>query len=35
MGSIERHIWKKRHISLEAKVGMYEGILEPSLLVWL
>ena len=24
--------WKKRHISREAKVGMYEGIIEPSLL---
>ena len=24
--------WKKRHISQEAKVGMYEGIIEPSLL---
>ena len=25
-------VWKKRHISREAKVGMYEGIIEPSLL---
>ena len=24
--------WKKRHIPREAKVGMYEGIIEPSLL---
>ena len=31
MGSIERH-GKKRHISRETKVGMYEGIIEPSLL---
>ena len=31
MGSIERHM-EKRHISQEAKVGMYEGIIEPSLL---
>ena len=27
-----KDIWKKRHISREAKVGMYEGIIEPSLL---
>ena len=32
MGSIERRMEKKRHISREAKVGMYEGIIEPSLL---
>merc|ERR1712002_1337670 len=25
-------VWRKRHISREAKVGMYEGIIEPSLL---
>ena len=25
-------LWKKRHVSREAKVGMYEGIVEPSLL---
>ena len=25
-------LWSKRHISREAKVGMYEGIIEPSLL---
>ena len=31
MGSIERHMEKKAYIS-EAKVGMYEGIIEPSLL---
>ena len=30
MGSIERRM-EKRHISQEAKVGMYEGIIEPSL----
>ena len=27
-----KDLWKKRHISIEAKVGMYEGIIEPSLL---
>ena len=27
-----KDIWKKRHISREAKVGMFEGIIEPSLL---
>ena len=27
-----KDIWKKRHISREAKVGMHEGIIEPSLL---
>ena len=27
-----KDLWKKRHISREAKVGMYEGIIEPSLL---
>ena len=27
-----KDVWKKRHISHEAKVGMYEGIIEPSLL---
>ena len=27
-----KDIWKKRHISQEAKVGMCEGIIEPSLL---
>ena len=27
-----KNVWKKRHISREAKVGMYEGIVEPSLL---
>ena len=26
-----KDVWKKRHISREAKVGMYEGIIEPSL----
>ena len=26
-----KDVWKKRHISQEAKVGMYEGIIEPSL----
>ena len=26
-------LWKKRHVSREAKVGMYEGIVEPSLLL--
>ena len=31
MGSIER-LMEKRHISREAKVGIYEGIIEPSLL---
>ena len=31
IGSIERHM-EKRHISQEAKVGMYKGIIEPSLL---
>ena len=25
-------VWSKRHISREAKVGMYEGIIKPSLL---
>ena len=30
MGSIEKRV--ERHISREAKVGMYEGIIEPSLL---
>merc|ERR1712002_1141048 len=25
-------VWKKRHISREAKVGMYEGMIKPSLL---
>ena len=27
-----KDVWKKRHISREEKVGMYEGIIEPSLL---
>ena len=27
-----KDVWKKRHMSLVAKVGMYEGIIEPSLL---
>ena len=27
-----KDVWKKRHISREAKVGMCEGIIEPSLL---
>ena len=27
-----KDVWKKQHISREAKVGMYEGIIEPSLL---
>ena len=27
-----KDLWKKRHISREAKMGMYEGIIEPSLL---
>merc|ERR1712002_1070031 len=27
-----KDVWKKRHISREAKVGTYEGIIEPSLL---
>ena len=27
-----KDVWKKRHISREAKVGMYEGIIEPSLM---
>ena len=27
-----KDVWKKRHISQEAKVGMYEGIIKPSLL---
>ena len=27
-----QELWKKRHVSREAKVGMYEGIVEPSLL---
>ena len=27
-----KYIWKKRHISQEAKVRMYEGIIEPALL---
>ena len=27
-----KDVWKKRHISNEAKVGMYEGIIEPTLL---
>ena len=27
-----KDVWKKRHISREAKVGMYEGIIEPTLL---
>ena len=27
-----KDLWKRRHISNEAKVGMYEGIIEPSLL---
>merc|ERR1712002_182437 len=27
-----KDVWKKRHISREAKVRMYEGIIEPSLL---
>merc|ERR1712002_562519 len=27
-----KDVWKKRHISREAKVGMYEGIIKPSLL---
>ena len=26
-----KDVWKKRHISREAKVGMHEGIIEPSL----
>merc|ERR1711921_31529 len=25
-----KDVWKKRHISREAKVGMYKGIIEPS-----
>ena len=25
-------LWKRRHISREAKIGMYEGMIEPSLL---
>ena len=29
-GALE-DLWKKRHISQEAKVGMYEGIIEPNL----
>ena len=32
MGSIERCIEKERHIFREANIGMYEGIIEPSLL---
>merc|ERR1712002_1056172 len=32
MGGALKDVWKKRHISREAKVGMYEGIIEPSLL---
>ena len=27
-----KDVWKKRHIFREAKVGMYKGIIEPSLL---
>merc|ERR1712002_286773 len=27
-----KDVWKKRYISREAKVGIYEGIIEPSLL---
>ena len=27
-----KDVWKKRQISREAKFGMYEGIIEPSLL---
>ena len=27
-----KDVWKKRYISREAKLGMYEGIIEPSLL---
>ena len=27
-----KEVWKKRHISQEAKVGMYEGIIVSSLL---
>merc|ERR1712002_1362997 len=27
-----KDVWKNRHISREAKVGMYEGMIEPSLL---
>merc|ERR1712002_507535 len=27
-----KDVWKMRHISREAKVGMYDGIIEPSLL---
>ena len=27
-----KDVWKKRYMSREAKVGMYEGIIEPSLL---
>merc|ERR1712002_564159 len=27
-----KDVWKKRHIIRQAKVGMYEGIIEPSLL---
>ena len=38
MGAL-KDVWKKRHIFREAKVGMYEGIIEPSLLygceVWM
>ena len=26
-----KDLWKKRHISREAKVGIYEGIIEPSI----
>ena len=31
-GGAMKDVWKKQHISREAKVGMYEGITEPSLL---
>ena len=27
-----KDVWKKGHVSREAKVGMYEGIIKPSLL---
>lgn len=30
-GALQK-VWKRRHVSREAKVGMYEGIIEPSLL---
>ena len=30
-----KDVWKKRHISREARVIMYEGIIEPIPFVWL